>query len=253
MQLRTAKVKAVRALAKQASTTYNISVRKNRNYFANRILVHNCDDIHKVKGSESDELRRSIVQWVREGMSNRLNNLRESVILIIMQRLHEEDTSGAIMEHNGDEYCQLIVPMEYEANRHFTHLDGWTDPRTRDGELAWPERFARQELASFKRNQYLWAGQYQQSPSPRGGGIFKEDWWQSYPMPPDKNYDFVPLFVVASLDTAFKEKQENDYSALTVWAVYEAPKTGQRLARLTRDLADAFLPKTEKPKTLKST
>ena len=45
------------------------------------------------------------------------------------------------------------------------------------------------------------------------------------------SYDFGPdgpLFVLASLDTAFKEKEESDYSALTVWVVYDDHKTKQR-------------------------
>jgi hypothetical protein len=82
-----------------------------------------------------------------------------------MQRVHEADTSGAIMKHLSDEYCHLIIPMEYQSNEHFSHYKGWNngeDPRTHDGELAWHDRYAPRELASFKRNQYLWAGQYQQ-------------------------------------------------------------------------------------------
>jgi predicted phage terminase large subunit-like protein len=159
-------------------------------------------------------------------MSNRLNSIRESAIVVVMQRVHEEDVSGAILEDGGYEhYC---IPMEYDSGRHCTTSIGWTDPRSVDGELAWPERFSRQDLQTFKRNPYLWSGQYQQMPVPRGGGLFKFDWFQSYPVPASKSYDFVPLYTVASLDTAFKEKEENDYSALTVWSVYEAPKTGQR-------------------------
>lgn len=183
------------------------------------------DDPHNVKEAESDPVRKSTVQWFREGMQNRLNSMEESVIVIIMQRVHEEDVSGAALEDGG--WLHLMIPFEYEAARHCA-TPFWEDPRTEEGEPAWEARFKAPDMASFKRQIYLWAGQYQQRPAPRGGGIFKEDWWQTYEVPASRAYDFTPLFVLAGLDTAFKEKQENDYSALTVWAVYDDEKTKRR-------------------------
>ena len=190
---------------------------------ADRVL---CDDPHKVNEAESDTVRQSTVQWFRESMSNRLNSLKESVIVVIMQRVHEQDVSGAILEDGG--YEHFCIPMEYDPGRHCTTSIGWSDPRTEDGELAWPERFAADELAPFKRRHYVWAGQYQQRPAPRGGGIFKEEWWQPYEIPASGRYEIKPEFTVASLDTAFKESEENDFSALTVWTVYDDPKTKRR-------------------------
>ena len=184
------------------------------------------DDLHNVKEAESDTVRHETVRWFREAMSNRLNDLKTGSLTGIMQRTHEEDVSGAILE-DGD-YTHLCIPMEYESARHCVTPIGWEDPRQEDGELAWPERFPGDELAKFKRQIYLWAGQYQQRPAPRGGGIFKEEWWQTYEVPSTRAYDFQPIFVVASLDTAFKEKEENDYSALTVWAVYDDDKSKNR-------------------------
>lgn len=201
---------------------------------------HRCvlDDPHKIKGTqETPEARQSITQWVREGMQNRLNDLNRDAIVIIMQRVHDDDTSGAIMKHLGDEYCHLIIPMEFESNRHFSHYTGWNngeDPRTYDGELAWANRYSERSLASFKRYQYLWSGQYQQNPIPRGGGIFKEEWWQVHEVA-DKGTGMLtfipevkPLYVLAALDTAFSENEQNDYSALTIWVVYDDPITKNR-------------------------
>lgn len=193
------------------------------------------DDPHKLKGTqETDEARGAVVNWFLEGMQNRLNDLSRDVIVTIMQRVHEHDVSGAIQKKLHDEYCCLLIPMEYQEGRHFSNYTGWNkgeDPRTRDGQLAWPARYPKQALASFRRNDYLWAGQYQQDPVPRGGGLFKESWWQPYVVPPTGMYEFPggrPIFTMASLDTAFKEKEENDYSALSVWAVYDDPKTSNR-------------------------
>ncbi len=194
------------------------------------------DDPHKLKGTaETDEARKNVTEWVLNAMQNRLNDLSRDAIVVIMQRVHEADTSGEIMENLADDYCHLVIPMAYEGNRHFSHYLGWNDgmdPRTEEGELAWPERYPPLALKSFMKNAQLWAGQYQQNPTPKGGGIFKEDWWQMFEVQPDGSYVLParPLYVLASLDTAFKEKEENDYSALTVWVVYEEPVT--RLRRL---------------------
>lgn len=194
------------------------------------------DDPHKLKGThESDDARQAVVNWFLEGMQNRLNDLSRDVIITIMQRVHENDVSGAIQSKLHKEYCCLIIPMQYEAGRHFTNFTGWNkgeDPRRYDGELAWPERYPKLALASFKSNDYLWAGQYQQHPIPRGGGLFKEHWWQSYQVPKSGLFEFPggrPLITIASLDTAFKEKEENDYSALTVWGAYDDARGSRKL------------------------
>ena len=192
------------------------------------------DDPHKLRGTqESDEARESITNWVREAMQNRLNDLERDAIVIIMQRVHDSDSSGVVAKYLADEYCHLMIPMEYEHGRHFSHYMGWNhglDPRTKEGELAWEGRYPKHVLASFKRNAYLWSGQYQQSPTPRGGGLFKDDWWQVHEVKrKDGVISFVPevkpIFVLASLDTAFSEKESSDYNALSVWVVYEDPVT----------------------------
>lgn len=208
-----------------------------------RVLL---DDPHKLQATQqTPEARESITNWVREAMQNRLNDIQRDAIVIIMQRLHDDDTSGVVLKHLGHEYCSLIIPMEFEHGRHFSHFRGWNDgfdPRIKEGELAWPERFTRDGLASFKANAYLWAGQYQQIPVPRGGGIFKEDWFKVHPLVQTGSGSWSyqpeirPLYVMASLDTAFSEKEENDYSALTVWVVYDDPIT--KFRRIL--LADAW-------------
>lgn len=204
------------------------------------------DDPHKLRAvNETAEARQSITTWVREAMQNRLNDIDRDAIVIIMQRVHEEDSSGVVIRHLGSEYCHLVIPMEFEANRHFSHYTGWNhgeDPRTRDGQLAWAERFPAAALGTYRANHYLWAGQYQQNPVPRGGGLFKDSWWQVHEVErtPSGPMKFVPelkpLYVLGSLDTAFSEKEESDYSALTVWVVYDDPVTKHRRIML----ADAW-------------
>lgn len=182
------------------------------------------DDPHNVKQAESVDVRTETVRWVREGMSNRLNDMEKSAIAVIMQRVHEDDVSGALIDL-GD-YEHLMIPMEWDGRRYTTSI-GWTDPREEDGQLAWSERFSRRTIENFKTTlgPYGYAGQYQQAPTPRGGGIFKREWWQLWGNPDDPDdpqFKKFPAcdYIVASLDSAFTEKTENDYSAMTIWGVY---------------------------------
>src|SRR5437868_6771608 len=95
----------------------------------------------------------------------------------------------------------------------------WQDPRTEEDQLAWPERFSQEtcdELRKAKK-EYAWAGQYQQTPEIRGGSMIRYDYWNHWDAP---KYPDNIEFVLASLDTAYTEKDENDASALTIWGMF---------------------------------
>jgi predicted phage terminase large subunit-like protein len=202
------------------------------------------DDPHNVKESESDTVRQETVRWFRESMSSRLNDVTKSAVTVIMQRVHEEDVSGVILSEMRHEYEHLLIPMEWEGSRTISTVAQmhWNeDPRTHVGELAWPERFPAKEVRNLKiaLGPYATAGQLQQSPTPRGGGIFKRDWWQLWGNPDDPDdarFKRFPAceFVVASLDGAFGQKQENDYTALTIWGVFRDATVVDPKAGFTR-------------------
>lgn len=188
------------------------------------------DDPHNVKESESQKVREETVRWFRESMSSRLNDMEKGAKVIIMQRVNEGDVSGTILEL-GFDYVHLMIPMEFvwsadENGEPFATEIGWVDPRWTDdpeecnGVLAWPERFPPRIIPGMKKEAgpHAWAGQYQQTPEPRGGGIFKRDFWQSW-LPEDGKF---PQFdyIIGSLDSAFTEDEENDPSALTIWGVF---------------------------------
>ncbi len=134
------------------------------------------DDPHSTETAESDAERANTSRKFREGALSRVNDEQESAILVIMQRLHQDDISGVI-EQFGMGFDRLIIPMEFEPDRRIYTSIGWTDPRTEDGELMFPERFPRNVCEAKKRDQgaYVWAGQYQQRPAPREGGMFQVD------------------------------------------------------------------------------
>ena len=136
------------------------------------------DDPHSVETAESEVDRASTVRKFREGAVNRLNDQARSAIIVIMQRLHESDVSGTVLGL-GMDYVHLMLPMELEIERRCTTAIGFTDPRTYDGELLDPGRFARDVVDALKRDTtaYAFASQYQQRPAPREGNLFKRAWF----------------------------------------------------------------------------
>jgi predicted phage terminase large subunit-like protein len=212
------------------------------------------DDPHNTKQAESEAERLSALTWWREISTTRLNDPQRSALVVIMQRLHEEDVSGVILssDHSAD-WVHLMIPMEYESRRHWVTVLGWQDPRGldddgqpllergdgglfprdglaaqvlegREGALMWPERFGPKEIARIKNElgPYMASGRLQQSPQPKGGGIFKREWVELWD-PLDRMYP-VMSYVIASVDGAFTEKQSNDPSGMTVWGVFTHPE-----------------------------
>ncbi|MDY0071808.1 MAG: phage terminase large subunit [Thauera sp.] len=138
---------------------------------ADRVL---WDDPHSVEAALSAAHRETALRVFQETLPTRLNNPDSSAIVIVMQRLHENDVSGFIL--SGDYgYEHLMLPMEYEPERQCRTSIGFSDPRTEDGELLFPERFPPEVVERDKKlmGQYAVAGQFQQRPTPRSGGFFK--------------------------------------------------------------------------------
>jgi predicted phage terminase large subunit-like protein len=211
-------VNSVEASPRIVDATYNLRVGPNHNYFANGFLLHNCDDPHSVDDANSEAKRKTTTDLFKEAVTSRLNNPDKSAIVVVMQRLHELDVSGVILDAGGMGYDHIMLPMRYDPLRAQPTMLGYEDPREEDGELLFPDRFPehvvdRDEAAM---GPYATAGQYAQSPEPRGGGIVQDSWWQLWDRP-----EYPPIeYIVASLDTAYTIKAENDPSALTIWGVF---------------------------------
>lgn len=146
-----------------------------------------------------------------ETLPTRVNS-EESAIIVVMQRLNEKDTSGVILEM-GLPYTHLCIPMRYESGRQIITSIGWSDPRKQDGELMFPERFSEQQVQELETTlgSYGTAGQLQQRPAPRGGGIIKESWYRYYTVTPQLEWRII------TVDTAQKTAEKNDYSVLQCW------------------------------------
>lgn len=171
------------------------------------------DDLLRANDAHSLPMRKQAIEHLR-AMSTRGVDPKTYGQVLIMQRLHEADPAGWAMANGQWEH--LCLPAEYEPNRPCKTSLGFEDPRTVEGELLWPARFPSQVLAEAKKSlgSFGFASQFQQRPSPDGGGIFKREWWRYYSAAPSEF-----LQIVQSWDTAFKTGQENDQSVCTTWGI----------------------------------
>jgi len=133
------------------------------------------DDPHNIRDGESETKRKATLDWWDEAMSTRLNDMKTGAYVIIMQRSHQNDLTGHILEREADEWDQLVIPARKEEKSRIRSSLGFVDPRTTIGEPMSPERFGEEELRKLERSlgSYGTAGQLQQRPSPRGGGMMK--------------------------------------------------------------------------------
>jgi len=179
------------------------------------------DDPHNVREAESSAVRESVLDWWDQAMQSRLNDPKTGAFIIITQRVHENDLTGHILSNDTDgEWEHLCLPARYEIG-HPTPTQsslGFTDPRTKEGDLLWPERIDEKTLGSLEKSlgTYAAAGQLQQRPMPKGGGILKAEWWV-----PWEKQDLPDIeYVIQSWDTAFSTKEKTSYSARTTWGVF---------------------------------
>ena len=174
------------------------------------------DDPNATNDANSESMLNEVTDWWDGTIRSRLNDKKTGAFIVVQQRVAENDLTGHILEKYSDGWDHLMIPLEYEPNRSFVTGIGWKDPRTEAGEALWPERFDEQFVKEEKLNKYIYAGQYQQRPEVAGGGIIKREWWQLW-----EEKSFPPMdYIIASLDTAYTSKTENDPSAMTVWGVF---------------------------------
>ncbi|MCC5640358.1 phage terminase large subunit [Nostoc sp. CHAB 5844] len=169
------------------------------------------DDPHDAQEVLSDVIRQGVIDRWDSAIRNRVNDLKSSVRVGIMQRLHEQDLSGHVLKQGG--WVHLCVPQEFEKAIAPTPL-GWIDPRTEPGELMFPDRFPPEVLEAEKTalGSYGYAGQHQQRPAPADGGHFKRTWWKYYKVAPS-DFDLI----IQSWDCTFKETKKSDFVVGQVW------------------------------------
>lgn len=203
------------------------------------------DDPHNPKQAESDIQRSDAIEFFKGTVQSRLNDHKTGKIAVIMQRLHDQDISGYILS-NELGYEHLCLPMEFEQKTMIWLPKSKIELIKEAGELLQPDRFGKEEIENLKKTMgsYSYSGQYQQSPTPKTGGMFKKYWW-NYWIPKGMLDKFPPVAVknekgeviyktpvelpelteqAQSWDAAFKGNDDNDKVACGVWGKANADK-----------------------------
>jgi predicted phage terminase large subunit-like protein len=167
------------------------------------------DDPIKPDEAMSELARNSVIEWFSNTLLSRLNDKQRGAIVLVMQRLHENDLAGHLLETGGWEH--LSLPAIAEVDEEIPLGEGkWH--RRRTGDVLHPEREPLAKLEEMKRTMgsAVYAAQYQQAPVPAAGAMVQRAWLQTrYKTPPEKRPGDL---IVQSWDCASKEGLQNDYS-----------------------------------------
>jgi len=209
------------------------------------------DDPLKPDEAVSQTRRKAVNDWYDHTLYTRLNNKSTGCIVIIMQRLHEDDLVGHVVGQEPWEWVRLPAIAQADETHQIESRFRQKTVRRRAGEALHPEREPLEVLETLRRTlgKYNFAGQYQQEPAPLGGGMVQEEWFRSYvPGEEPSHFDLI----VQSWDTANKSSELNDYSVCTTWGVkkskiYLLHVLRRRmdypdLKRAVRELAEHFHP-----------
>jgi predicted phage terminase large subunit-like protein len=172
------------------------------------------DDPLNATDAYSEPARKRVIDWYGGTLVSRLNDKKTGSIIGVMQRLHEEDLAGHLIEQGGWHCLELpAIALDDEViplGRGLTH-------RRCAGDVLHPERESRTALEAIRTEigSQLFSAQYQQRPTPPGGAMIKRTWVRRYTEPPRRED---VLQIIQSWDTAMKGGPSNDWSVCTTWA-----------------------------------
>jgi len=207
------------------------------------------DDAIKPKDAYSPTIRNEINDRYDNTFMSRLANDGEvqdsagrrvecarTPIVIIMQRVHDEDLVGYILRGNSsDKYHWLNIPAIVEKGvtgteefydaiikkQAYTHaipylynIDEGREPVS----ALWPSRKSLKSLERMKAaTPYTFNSQYMGDPTAKGTGLIPEDYWIEYAPSELPKKDFIKCFMTA--DTASTKQTYSDYSVICYWGI----------------------------------
>lgn len=176
------------------------------------------DDPLKPDEALSEVQRKAVNEWFDHTLLTRLNNKLTGCIILIMQRLHEDDLVGHVLERGGWKVLRFPAIAEEDETYEIQTPLGKRRFQRRAGEALHPKREPLEILRLLREAQgeYNFAGQYQQAPAPPGGGMVKAGWFKTY-----TTSDLPSRFelVFQSWDTANKATELSDHSVCTTWGL----------------------------------
>ena len=175
------------------------------------------DDPIAALAALSQKEREHVLDWYLNTLLSRLDDKQNGAIVIVMQRLHEDDLVGVLLR-SSDEWTVLNLPAIAQQDERIPIGDR-VFHRRRVGDVLHPEREPMAVLESLcaQLGPDIFEAQYQQQPVAPGGVMIQRDWVQRYdqlPTPPARQ-------IIQSWDIASKEGAENDWSVCTTWLIFE--------------------------------
>jgi predicted phage terminase large subunit-like protein len=176
------------------------------------------DDPLKPDEALSETRRMAVNEWYDNTLVSRLNDKTNGCIIIIMQRLHQDDLVGHVLEQEDWEVLSLPAIAEQDETHVIVNPFGTRLFKRKAGDALHPERESLAIYANIRQTigEYNFLSQYQQNPSPAGGAMVKTGWLRFYE-PGEQPAQFSRI--VISLDSANKATELSDYSVFTVWGV----------------------------------
>lgn len=187
-------------------------------------LLGIIDDPISEQDAYSETVRERVRTWYPGGFRTRL--LPGTPIVLVMTRWHHADLAGHLLTESRinekkEQWEVISFPavLDRKSAAFLNKAANDNGTPARAGDALFPELWPITEMEALREEMppSVWTALYMQRPSAEEGGIFKTHWWQPWPRE-------VPLpeweYILQVWDTAYEEKEENDYSACTTWAVF---------------------------------
>jgi predicted phage terminase large subunit-like protein len=170
------------------------------------------DDPLNPMQAASDTLRQAALDWFDQTFMSRLDDKQRGVIVIVMQRLHEDDLTGHLLK-KGKIWEHLCIPAIGQARQVYSY--GSVKFIRKAGEILHSGRENKKllEQARLELGSYAFAAQYQQQPVPMEGTMMHPEWLRYY-----EHIGVENACIMQSWDTAIKTGRKNDFTVCTTWA-----------------------------------
>ena len=214
-ELRFAKETGLELVTSQGGSRYATSVGGTLTGRGADLII--VDDPLNANELHSETARKRVIDWYGGSLVSRLNDKHRGPIIVVMQRLHEDDLAGHLLRQGG--WNHLNMPAIALADETVELGHGRTHSR-RTGDILHPERETQQALEAIKAEvgSLLFSAQYQQQPVPVEGNLIRRSWFQTYDDLPAR---LSTTRIVQSWDVAMMTGDRNDYSVCTIWLIHQ--------------------------------
>jgi predicted phage terminase large subunit-like protein len=173
------------------------------------------DDPLNASEVQSEPARKRVIDWYVGSLVSRLNDKETGTIVAVMQRLHEEDLAGHLLQMEGWDHLVLAA---IAVEEHTIPLGHGKMQIRKAGDLIHPERENRETLERIRAEigSLQFSAQYQQQPVPVEGNLIRRSWFPLYDRLPQPGPG---VRVVQSWDVATMVGPQNNYSVCTTWIV----------------------------------